>query len=417
MLTQEEQKVVDAIDTEEVTRLCVEAIRAPSYVPPFGNEQEIAELFQRELSGFGVDAQFQEVEPSRPNVIGTIAGEGQGRSILFNGHMDTIVPVMGWTRDPHAGVIEGDKIYGMGISNMKASCVAMVEAMGALKRSKVKLLGDVTAFLVMGECRGGEGAMYGVKHGVRADYFINGEPTDLNVLTLHSGVCQLKIIVRGMSHHFGIDGKGVNAIEKAIKIVQALGPTMTPMGEDSWLKKRKDSPAYEGLPKFNFGAIKGGLTEECSENGICNVPDYCVVSLDVRYTPGLTGELVKKDLEDAIADLNKDDPEIDARVELDYGFQMPPFEAQVNDYVVQTVRQAAVDTLGSEPPVGPLAPMKFMGADSGHIQAAGIPGVMFGVGNFTSSIPDEWVELPKVVDIAKIYALSAYRVANTPNGS
>jgi acetylornithine deacetylase len=309
--------------------------------------------------------------------------------------------------------VEGDKLYGHGISNMKASCTAMAAALCALKRSGVELQGDVIASLVMGECDGGLGARHMLKEGLRADYFVNGEPTDLQVLLIHAGVCELRIVVKGRSGHFGIVDKGVNTIEKTMKIMAALGKSMAPMGEDGWLKLRKRSPAYEGYPQFNLGAIKGGLTEECTDTGVYNTPDCCIASLNVRYPPGLTPELVKQDMEAALRTLAAEDPDIDATVELDAQFLLPPYESQPDDHVVRVVRDACADVRGAAPTVGALQPMKFMGADSGQIQEAGIPGVMFGVGTFTSSVADEYVELSKVIDLTKIYAVMASRIASS----
>jgi acetylornithine deacetylase/succinyl-diaminopimelate desuccinylase-like protein len=138
--------------------------------------------------------------------------------------------------------------------------------------------------------------------------------------------------------------------------------------------------------------------------------------LDVRFPPGLNSKLIQESLEGVIQRFSNEDPDLVATVHLDPEFQMPPYEANLDDPIVRVIREASKEIRGVEPPVGPLAPWKFMGADCGHMHAAGIPGVMLGVGTFTSSVPDEYIELSKAVDLAKIYALTFYRMTGEPKG-
>jgi acetylornithine deacetylase len=415
MLTSTERKIVENIRADEIERVVIEAAKIPSFSPPNGHEQELAEFFADELRSSGVEVELQEVRPSRPNVIARLKARRTGPSVLFNGHTDTSPPVLGWTVDPHGGVREEDKLYGHGVSNMKGSDTAMIGAIAALQRSGVTLLGDVTVSLVMGECRGGQGTLHMLAEGLRADYFINGEPTDLKVLTLTAGTCHLKIIVRGRAHHFSIPGKGVNAIEKMMTVLQVLGESNTPMTTGSWLRLGSEKPEYAGFPRFNLGVIKGGLTEDCLDSGPQNTPDYCVATLDVRYTRGLSPDLIRAALERAVEQVAKADKDLIARVELATEVQMPPYEASPDDFVVSAIRDASADILGHAPEVGAIAPLKFMGADAGHLQAAGIPGVICGVGTFAGNIPGEYVEISKVIELAKIYAVTAYRVSG-PQG-
>ena len=115
MLSDVERSVVESIDVEELRQLCIEAVMTPSYSPPYGLEEDIANLFAKKLEGIGAEVELQEVRPKRPNVIGRLRGKGGGNTVLFNGHLDTTVPCLGWTRDPVGGSVEGDKLSGHGI--------------------------------------------------------------------------------------------------------------------------------------------------------------------------------------------------------------------------------------------------------------------------------------------------------------
>jgi acetylornithine deacetylase len=408
MLSGTERKILDAVDGGEIRRLAVEAARIPSYAPPTGQETELAEFFAAELRRVGLEVVCQQVAPGRPNVLGYLRGGSNGRSVLFNGHLDTTPPVLGWTREPYGGVVEGDRLYGHGVSNMKASDVAMVGAVSALARAAADLAGEVIVSLVVGECRGGQGTTHMLREGVRADCFINGEPTDLRLSTLHAGICQVRLVTRGRTHHFGTAGHGINAIEKMLKVLLRLGDG--PSGDGAWPVSSSEDPAYAGFPRFNLGAIRGGLTTECLDWGPYMTPDYCAATLDVRFPPGLTRESICEDLRSVLRAISAEDPDLNAEVEpLDY-FRVP-FETRLDAFPVPTVLAAATIVLGRPPAAGALSPIKFMGGDASLLQGAGIPGIVLGVGTFTSSVPDEYVELSKTVELAKIYALAAYRLA------
>src|SRR4029079_7341855 len=104
-----------------------------------------------------MDVREMNVEEDRFNIVGTIRGAGGGRSLMLNGHLDTVGPMLGWTKDPYGAALEDGKIYGHGISNMKASDTAMVYAAHAIERAGVTLKGDLVVALVVGECAGGIG--------------------------------------------------------------------------------------------------------------------------------------------------------------------------------------------------------------------------------------------------------------------
>ena len=124
--------------------------------------------------------------------IGYWRGQGQGKSLLFNGHIDTNPVTEGWTIDPWEGKIDDKFIYGIGISNMKSGDAAYFCAVKTLIDGGVKLSGDVILTYVVGELQGGIGTISAIEQGLKADYFINSEPTDLQALTLHAGAFALK---------------------------------------------------------------------------------------------------------------------------------------------------------------------------------------------------------------------------------
>jgi hypothetical protein len=113
-----------------------------------GDEQGMAELMVELYRAAGLRVQWQQVEEGRANVLGTLAGSGGGKSLMFNGHMDTSYSGREpWLKDvpgfqPHAFERDG-RLYGLGISNMKGALACYVEAVRAVQEAGVRLRGDV----------------------------------------------------------------------------------------------------------------------------------------------------------------------------------------------------------------------------------------------------------------------------------
>jgi acetylornithine deacetylase len=192
-----------AIDTDRLVDWASHAISIPSFT---GSEEEMARFMAETLTELGLAVQWQQVENGRANVLGTLAGAGDGPSLMFNGHMDTsysgrepwLAHVPGFQPEPF--VREG-RLYGLGISNMKGALACYVEAVRALNDAGVRLSGDVLVAAVCGEiekaqqgdAQGAEfrgyatGTRHLVSHGGIADMCILGEPTEEKVVLGHFG--------------------------------------------------------------------------------------------------------------------------------------------------------------------------------------------------------------------------------------
>src|SRR5512133_1484492 len=194
-------------------RSLVETASAMVDIPsPTGDEFAMAEHMAGVFHGMGLHVQWQEVEDGRPNVLATWAGTGGGKTLMFNGHMDTSYSGREpWLKDvpgfqPRAFVREG-RLYGLGISNMKGALACYLEAVRALQEAGVRLKGDVLIAAVCGEiektqygdAQGAEyrgyaaGSRYLVGHGGAADYCILGEPTEQKVVLEHFGSLWLRL--------------------------------------------------------------------------------------------------------------------------------------------------------------------------------------------------------------------------------
>ncbi len=388
----------------------VEFTRAVARIPSVhGDEYAIGEAFYRHMREFGVDTEKLPVEGNRFNVFGTIKGTGGGRSLMFNGHMDTVEELLGWTKAPYGGELEDGKIYGHGVSNMKASDTAMVYALAAIKRAGIGLKGDCSLALVVGECHGGVGTRALMKQGVRSDVFLCTEPTYLNILNVHAYSQYFRVNIIGRTGHFGTHDHGLNAIMKMYELTDRLGPMHEELGTVGWIKF-DNKPHYHGLPRYHLGTVHGGLTRECRE-GPSNTPDFCTGILNVRATPNKKIESTMEDISRVLDQMREKDPGF--KYEISIFREMKGFEAVEGSVAVDAARAAYVEVMGKEPNVGPIQPYMFMASDSGHMQAVGMnDGALIGPGNFTSSVVDEHVEVDKLVAAARIFAAAALRICD-----
>ena len=202
---------------------------------------------------------FAEANPGhdykdRPDVVGTLRGTGGGRSLILNGHIDTMPfdHIEEWVTHPLEPKIIDGKLYGRGAGDMKGGLCAALSALYGLQERGVKLKGDVIVESVVDEEGGGNGTMACILRGYKADAAIISEPTELEIMPAHMGWLFYRIHVKGKALHSSMKWKGVNAIEKMMKIMQALQEL-----ERQWCMEKRS--AILPPPTINFGTIEGGM--------------------------------------------------------------------------------------------------------------------------------------------------------------
>ena len=280
------QRLLDGIDTGEALDFLAAMIRFKSYSGEPG-ETELARFMVERMRSLGLDAVLQPVEAERFNAIGTLNGSGGGKSLLFNGHMDTNPVTGGWTVDPWGGICDEDFIYGIGVSNMKAGDAAAFMAVKTLVDAGVKLNGDVVLEFVVGELQGGVGTVKAIDEGVRADCFINMEPTDLNGLTLHAGSFNVEIELTGVTRHVSKREQAVDAIAAAAALVPRFNAiTFSGAANED----------HAAVNRANIGVIRGSLSPEFHDWRPPQVADFARLAGTVRYGPSQSEASVLADI-------------------------------------------------------------------------------------------------------------------------
>ena len=390
-------KAEAAVDDDALVRLLQCMVQTRSYSAG-GEEGEIARFMQGHLRWLGLDSELQEVQPGRFNVISRLKGTGGGRSLMFNGHLDTNPAGEGWTKDPLGGEVDDKFIYGIGVSNMKAADACYVAAVDAVKRAGVPLRGDVIIAHVVGELQGGVGTIHMIKSGVRADRFIVGEPTDNACVTMHAGSIEVELVVLGQTRHLSKMEEAADAIENAyfaiqrLKAMQFTGP---------------QTSDHESVRRVAVGVIRGGLGPEFHDWRPSLIADRCMIRFSVRYSTGQTPESVLADIRGAMEDLKSAIRGFDYELRFNQDGQrlfMGPFEVARDADIVTAMADAHRKVTGEEPTVGPVGPARFYGTDAAHLADAGMTGLVYGPGGRYNTMPDERVDLPDLYAAARVYA-------------
>ena len=159
------QDILGRVDTAYCLDFLSRMVQHKSYSQTEG-ERTLAAWMAEQMRGLGLEVELTPVEADRVNAIGRLRGSGGGKSLMFNGHIDTNPVTEGWTVDPWGGKVDDKFIYGIGVSNMKSGDAAYFCAVKTLIDAGVKLKGDVILTFVVGELQGGVGTVAMIEAGL-----------------------------------------------------------------------------------------------------------------------------------------------------------------------------------------------------------------------------------------------------------
>ena len=331
-------------------------------------------------------------QTDRYNVYARFPGKTGGRSLMFNGHID-VMPADEtdeWTNPPFEPTIRDGKMYGRGTADMKGGLMASVMAVQLLKDAGAELPGDVLITSVCDEEGGGNGSMQAIMSGERADGVVVGEPTSDEMILAHMGFIFFRVEFEGKSCHSGGKRNGVSAIDKAVKVMNALNEK-----EHEWLLTYKHPllPA----PNLNVGVIRGG-------NAGSTVAGDCMFETCVHYLPRLmSDDQVVCEFMDVIHRVTKSDPWLEAHPPKVTIYQAGGgFEMEEADPFVESFKRAYRAARGKD--------VKVVGSPAGcdsrlWKNIAGCPTIQFGPGNLSECHGiDEWISIESYLQSILIYA-------------
>lgn len=313
----------------------------------------------------------------RPNVVGTAKGAGGGRSLIMNGHIDT-VPVNDpsvWICPPYSAEIIDGKMYGRGTSDMKGGLLASLFAYKAIRDSGIKLKGDLTIESVICEELGGSGTLACFQRGYHSDAAIIMEPTNTKITTAETGTMLMRIIIEGMPAHGSAPYVGVSAIEKWCYILDKL---------NEWDRKRHAASPDSIDPRFSdykmvapicFGKVHAG-------NWCAMLPNELVAEGRLGFMLHESVDSIRRDFEALLHEISMSDEWLSKhpiRVEW-FPISWDAYNLSADHPLPQTMQGACAD-LGY---YSDLSGIPY-GTDIKYFLHAGIPTTLFGPGTITKA--------------------------------
>jgi len=352
-------------------------------------ELEVAELIFNKLKTFGLSPKFEGISSSRPNVVCEL-GKGK-KTIVFNGHMDTVPPPKGYDFNPFLGFIENGKLFGAGALDMKSALCCYIYMAKALLKFEKELNGKICLQFVIDEepmVASHFGTRYLLEKGYTGDAAIIGEPGAKKITIGNRGGYRFKLEVFGDAVHTGSrewekKKEGLNAVLEMAKAIDALQDFKFPVKEHSIFPGRKNILTFPTL-------IKGG-------KAINIVPDSCVAFGDIRVLPGVTKEYLEKEIKKK---LNKSG--VKYRL-TPIGYVLPVF-IKPTEKIVSILKDNVNKILNKKVISEGAGPW----SDMWMFIEKGIPAVNFGCKGKGMHDKNEYVEIKNVIDTTKIYALTTF---------
>ncbi len=406
-MNERDRRVIAEITPEAIVALASDLIRIPSFKT---EETPLARWLAAYFTDRGYAVELQEVEPGRLQVMARLKGAGGGKTMMFNGHLDIDPLALGWRHDPWEPAVEGDRLYGAGVMNMKGGDAAMISAAEAIRKAGVSLPGNILIALVVGELQGGIGTVHMLASGIGADAAIVPEPFGADaVVTTHAGVTEMAISTIGYSRHISDRTGAVDAIEQMMKAIPAIKATRF---------RPNTAAALPALPLLNVGGIIGGRGRDHDLKGPNFTSDFCTVLVDVRFPPGQTAATVEEDIRVSLDALAAGDPTFRYEIEHPLPVTMEPTDIPLDAPLVTSILGHYRDVVGRDPRhIGVSLPMSYAGNDTAHLWRAGISCVLFGPsGGWDESPeePDQYISISEMVTVAKVMALTALDVCSQP---
>jgi acetylornithine deacetylase len=345
------------------------------------------EIFEHRVTAYledyfrtlSVPFERQSVAPLRENIVARCDLPGARQTIAFEAHQDT-VPTDNMTVDPFSPQITDGRLYGRGSCDIKGGMSAMLAAFARIVREKPKGTANVVMACAVDE----EHTSLGVNRlaqTLKADMAVVAEPTQLNIVHAHKGLCRWHLTTFGRSCHSSAPEQGVNAIYRMSRVLAAI---------EKYAEKLRSSRSDPllGPPTTSVGRIEGGTS-------VNTVPDRCRIEIDRRILPG---EQPLDTPGQMIAFLRSEGG-------IDFPFECSQPWAHKDALSPKGAEQlidrlgAAIDAVAGSHRVVAVP----YGTDASALAEAGIPSVVFGPGDIARAHTcDEWVSLAEVEQASEI---------------
>ena len=389
------EMLLEHISEERLVEMTSDMIRIESYYGIPGQETGVAKYIKGIFDAHDIPCELKEVADGRCNVIAKLDSGKPGKTILLNGHMDTVEP--NDMVDAFEPKIVDGKLYGRGASDMKGPLASMIGAMIAIKETGALEKGAIIFTGVLDEEHNSIGTIDILESGITADGAIVGEPTELQIHTGHRGLEWFVFHFIGKTVHGGAQREGVNAISKAVAFINAMEEKLNPE------VFAKTNPLLKEAT-INYGVIHGGTQ-------LSTVAGECDLYVDRRFLPYETYEEVTQQFQDLLDELAAKDPQFKCEMRvtdesaMKEGYVHLPMDIELDHPLVTKIQRAVTEATAAEPV------MSFFPAwtDGGLLKGYGkIPTVVCGPGMVACChSKEEHIPVDHLPKAALVYALTA----------
>lgn len=346
--------------------------------------------------GFNKGHQYK----NRPVVVARYSGSGKGKSLILNGHMDTMPSgdLKRWNTDPWKLTEREGKLYGLGADDMKGGLSALVLGLEAALETGFVPGGDILIESVVDEEGGGNGTLACVDRGYRADGAIIAEGSNMEVFAANRGAWLVEVQVQGVPIHASLRGFGENAIDKMVKVIQSVREL-----ETKWMTTKRHP--LLAPPTCNIGYIQGGVAAS-------TVAESCTLRFDVEYYPSeidkygvkhsVDKDEVAREVEDWILTMCQGDEWLKKHpVTFKWYQDCSPFETETDHPLVQKMALCSGQVTGKAVISGMTA-----GCDARHLTNIGqIPTIVYGPGScHNAHVVNEYLPKEQYLQAIEVYA-------------
>jgi acetylornithine deacetylase/succinyl-diaminopimelate desuccinylase family protein len=376
------------IDTTYLLNTLKQMIRINSVIP---HEEKLAAYIADKIRELGLEPEWHEVTPGRPNVYARANLGGSSRFLTFTGHMDTVDVAQNWPTDPFEPVEKEGKLFGLGSMDMKGGLACALAAFKALVEAKERSgrLGHIGFAATVDEEGYGTGAraLLQTEYG-QSDAMLLAEPFYGvgNGWALPNGITGkvlYKLTVTGRTAHAFHPERGVNAVEDASKIVAAL--QQLNLGEH---------PLF-GRGNYSTLKFEGGYKEYAVV-----VPEHCEVIITRLTVPGESVATAVTDMQALIDSLNLASQ---VTIETPPPYYEPYLLAETSP-IFRAFKPAYEQTVGHVPQ---FVPQKGITDSNIYVAEGNIPTIVFGPRGSGAHEAGEYVEVATLEPAAQVYVATA----------
>jgi succinyl-diaminopimelate desuccinylase len=401
-------------DEAAIVGVCRDLVRIPSENPP-GDTTEVFGYVRTLLDKWGLPVTLHEPAPGRQNLIAAWDTGRPGKHLVLNGHLDVFPagPRALWDRDPFSGDVEGGRLHGRGVTDMKAGCTALLFTLAYVRQFEASLGGKVTLTLVCDEENfaehGARALVLRYPEVLQADALLNGEPGTPDIIRIgDKGLVWAEVTFRTPGGHGAFPHVSESAITRAMRFLEAIkpierwkSPVPAPLARHvTRIQKVTDRGLGKGATAVarryvvHFGTIRGGIK-------VNMIASECTAEVDVRIPMG--GRVAP-----VVAALKKAARQCGGRLTVVNTIE-PNWTS--SDASIARIVKGVVEGLG-----GPATVFGFgIGCNDARLwRYAGVPAVIYGPTPHNMGRANEYVEVRELLRATTVHAVTALRFLARP---